>query len=228
MDANLFFRLARSEGFEVPRAGRILDFGCGRGAFIEQCLAAGYDAWGCDIAIDGDHERLRPIRAPYALPFADDSFDFIVSHQVFEHVRQPALACRELARVLRPGGVSIHVFPSRHRLVEPHVYVPLASFYRAPWWLSLWARLGVRNEYQAGLSAHEAAARNRDFLRDETNYLTRPELQRAFASAFAEVRFIEHRLVETSARLPRPLRTLLGPALAGLYGAFYQCIVLAR
>jgi len=228
MDDDLFFRLARSEGFAPSSTARILDFGCGDGGFVDRCLAAGYDAWGCDISIEQEQQRLKAIREPYALPFPDDSFDFIFSHQVFEHVTQPEVACRELARVLRPRGVSIHVFPSRHRLVEPHVYVPLASFYSPAWWLFLWATLGVRNEYQTGLSARETYERNRAFLLEETNYLTRSDIRRAFESSFAEVRFIERRLMETSRRIPRLGRTLLSPALAGIYGAFYQRIVLAR
>jgi SAM-dependent methyltransferase len=229
MDENLFFRLARSENFDLTEKIRILDFGCGEGAFVNECAAAGYDAWGCDISIDGHQGRLKAIiRDPYALPFADGSFDFVVSHQVFEHVQQPEAACRELARILRPGGLSIHVFPSRHRLIEPHVYVPLASFYRSPWWLSMWAKLGVRNDYQAGLSSGEVFARNRDFLRDETNYLTRSEILGVFASAFAEVRFIEHRLIETSGRIPRVGKRLFGKVLAGIYAGFYQRIVLAK
>ncbi len=228
MDENLFFRLARSEGFDLPKTIRILDFGCGKGAFVNQCLAAGYDAWGCDLTIDNDQARLKTIREPYALPFADDTFDFIVSHQVFEHVQHPEVACRELARILRPGGLSIHVFPSRYRLIEPHVYVPLASFYQPSWWLWLWAKLGVRNEYQAGLSSRDVYERNRAFLCDETNYLHRRDIRRTFACSFAEVRFIERRLMETSARIPECCKTLMGSPLARIYRAFYQRIVLAK
>jgi SAM-dependent methyltransferase len=171
---------------------------------------------------------VRAIPEPYVLPFENDSFDFIYSHQVFEHVQRPEVVCRELARILRPGGLSIHVFPSRYRLVEPHVYVPLARLYRARWWLLLWAKLGVRNEYQAGLSSREVCDRNCAFLRDQTNYLTRSQILRVFASAFAEPRFIEHRLIETSARIPRLGKKVLGSCLAGAYARFYQRIVLAK
>ncbi|MFO1352947.1 MAG: methyltransferase domain-containing protein [Gammaproteobacteria bacterium] len=39
-----------------------------------------------------------------SLPFRDDSFDFIVSNAVLEHVPNPFKDARELLRVLKPGG----------------------------------------------------------------------------------------------------------------------------
>jgi SAM-dependent methyltransferase len=42
------------------------------------------------------------------LPFTDDTFDFVVSESVFEHVRDPWHCARELYRVLKPGG-RIHI-----------------------------------------------------------------------------------------------------------------------
>jgi SAM-dependent methyltransferase len=47
------------------------------------------------------------------LPFADASFDFIFSSSVLEHIRDRAAVYRELGRCLRPGGVMVHIMPSR-------------------------------------------------------------------------------------------------------------------
>lgn len=41
----------------------------------------------------------------HALPFGDDSFDVVHAHQVLQHVADPVLALREMARVTRPGGL---------------------------------------------------------------------------------------------------------------------------
>lgn len=42
----------------------------------------------------------------------DESFDLVVSGQVFEHMEYPWLAIREIARVLRPSGLCIIIAPS--------------------------------------------------------------------------------------------------------------------
>ena len=60
----------------------------------------------------------------YRLPFADHTFDFCFSDQVFEHVFDYVTVFRELARVLKPGALSVHRFPGPNRLMEGHVNLP--------------------------------------------------------------------------------------------------------
>jgi SAM-dependent methyltransferase len=45
------------------------------------------------------------------LTFADDSFDLIITQDVFEHIREPEKAFREILRVLKPGGFHIFTIP---------------------------------------------------------------------------------------------------------------------
>jgi SAM-dependent methyltransferase len=40
----------------------------------------------------------------YSLPFADEAFDCVFSHALFEHLSEPRRAVAECWRVLRPGG----------------------------------------------------------------------------------------------------------------------------
>ncbi|MFT5051729.1 MAG: SAM-dependent methyltransferase [Chlamydiales bacterium] len=50
-----------------------------------------------------------------AMDFADDGFDLVFSRAVFEHIGDPRMAFREVARVLRPGGVAhinVHLYTS--------------------------------------------------------------------------------------------------------------------
>lgn len=55
------------------------------------------------------------------LTFSDDSFDLIITSDIFEHVRRPYAAFAETCRVLKPGGRHIftvpQVWPPRERTV---------------------------------------------------------------------------------------------------------------
>ena len=86
---------------------RVLDAGCGGDWDISQYLyAPGRTVVGIDLApplqrtpgTDGVRGTLEH------LPFADASFDLVVSMSVLEHLRDPLSSLSELARVLRPGG----------------------------------------------------------------------------------------------------------------------------
>ncbi len=67
--------------------------------------------------------RLQAARAE-DLPFPDASFDAVSFTYLLRYVEDPAATLRELARVLRPGGV----------LASLDFYVPPAPAWRAAWW----------------------------------------------------------------------------------------------
>jgi SAM-dependent methyltransferase len=46
------------------------------------------------------------------LPFADESFDLVTANMVVEHLRDPLVEFREIARVLRPGGIFVFHTPN--------------------------------------------------------------------------------------------------------------------
>lgn len=188
--------ILEARGCIVPRGGRILDLGCGNGQTVFELRQLGYDAYGCDLAFKpGVHvEELRRcdalrliLQSPYKLPFRDEFFDAILSDQVFEHVADYDATIAELRRVLRNGGVSLHIFPSRFSLIEPHVHVPLASWFRPYAWLYLWAFLGLRAEDQAGLKVASVARENLLYLRSSTNYLSKGRIVAAFRAHFDNI-----------------------------------------
>ena len=208
----------------------ILDFGCGDGTMVDAYASRGYDAYGCDISLKEETSRLRLIRKPYRLPFESDTFAFVFSDQVFEHVQDYSLALGEIKRVLRPGGTSLHVFPSRAALVEPHTLVPLAGVLPRRRWLSLWARLGIRNAYQASKPSAEVVALNQRYLGESTNYLTKRQLEAIVGRYFPDFTFVELQLLKHTpgrARHLYPVARRL-PLVARLYSACHSRALFLR
>ncbi|MBA2425933.1 MAG: class I SAM-dependent methyltransferase [Actinobacteria bacterium] len=72
----------------------------------------------------GSRVRLLAARAEQ-LPFADSSFDALSFTYLFRYVADPAATLRELARVVRPGGV----------IATLEFGVPPRRLSRAVWWL---------------------------------------------------------------------------------------------
>jgi SAM-dependent methyltransferase len=92
-------------------------------------------------------ERLPVVGEAEGIPFPARSFDLVLSNQVLEHVRDLDLLLGELGRVLAPGGVSVHFFPTREVWIEPHVGLPLV--HRCRDWGS--ARAAIRMLSRLGL-----------------------------------------------------------------------------
>jgi SAM-dependent methyltransferase len=100
----------------LPLRGRVLDAGCGTGAYLRWLLDLGTfsSAVGVDIAsaaIELAAERVPEAElhvAPLAaLPFEDASFSLAVTNDVLQHVEEDDVArsVGELHRVLEPGGL---------------------------------------------------------------------------------------------------------------------------
>jgi SAM-dependent methyltransferase len=110
-------------------AGKVvLDLGCGSGYGAASIGEQAEHVVGVDV--DGDavafaqqrysraNVSFSRIEAGKELPFADNSFDVVLSFQVIEHVRDDGGYLKEAHRVLRPGGVVVLVTPDRqHRLM---------------------------------------------------------------------------------------------------------------
>jgi len=59
------------------------------------------------------------------LTFADETLDIFITQDVMEHVLDPALACREIMRVLRPGGLYLFTAPKNKQLLRSFPRVEL-------------------------------------------------------------------------------------------------------
>lgn len=85
----------------LPAGGRVLDFGCADSPY-RSCVPAGCQYVAADLP--GNPKAAVQVRADGTLPCADGEFDAVLSSQVLEHVRNPAVYLGECRRVLRPGG----------------------------------------------------------------------------------------------------------------------------
>lgn len=203
----------KDAGFTITKDMKILDFGCGEGHLVKAFRNLGYDAYGIDV-IDCeilDDEHFHKIGFdPYVIPFDDAFFDVVISTSVFEHVLNTEESLREIHRVLKVGGVTIHSLPSRYRIIEPHIKVPFAGLIQGKGWLKLWALLGVRNEFQEGLPWQEVADRNIGYCHDGINYMSYHKFKGIIKSVFGNVRiltkeYIKNTTVGMAAKLGRML-----------------------
>lgn len=99
-----------SEGIP-PRGGRrLLDVGCGGGAFLCRMQALGWDVTGLDVsaaAVDRVRMQLGLRAVAGTLPHPElprGGFDAVTLWQSLEHFHQPLAALREVRELLAPGG----------------------------------------------------------------------------------------------------------------------------
>lgn len=105
-----------------------LEVGYGAGAVLLACGDAVDSLSGIDLDADpGPVHALLASRGQranltqgsvYELPYADASFDLVVSFSVFEHLHEYERALREVARVLEPGGLFLLGMPAVNKVME--------------------------------------------------------------------------------------------------------------
>jgi SAM-dependent methyltransferase len=118
----------------VPVAASVLEVGCGMGELLV-ALPDTYRLTGMEYAkknveIVGKMlgEKARVLQGTiYEIPFENGSEDVCVCLEVLEHVEDDARAVRELARVLKPGGLLIASVP--YTYYWPH-YKKLIGHFR--------------------------------------------------------------------------------------------------
>lgn len=98
---------------------RVLEVGCGTGRFTMELVRRGADLVALDIGLGLVEKSSRSsscsgtAASACCLPFADESFDVIVSSECIEHTPSPEEAIAEMARVCRPGGRVCLTTPNR-------------------------------------------------------------------------------------------------------------------
>ena len=101
-----------------PGGLRVLDVGCGDGAYAIEAAQRGGKVFGLDRSLPMlEAARTRAISsgacvrwcqgAVQSLPFRDASFDLILAVTALCWIPEPVAALKEMNRVLRPGGAVI-------------------------------------------------------------------------------------------------------------------------
>jgi len=147
--ARLIQKVMAPDRYEVKRkVERVLDLGCGNGRHAIYFARQGFQASGIDVSqqaiewaktwskregLDTDF-RVGDMEA---LPYANDTFDVVVSHGVLDHVRSATArnAAQEVSRVLKPKGLFYCDLRSSDdceygvgEQVEPNTFVVASGF----------------------------------------------------------------------------------------------------
>jgi SAM-dependent methyltransferase len=118
-------RLAFIRRYASLKGRRILDVGCGIGAYVSRLREFSDQVYGVDI----EEGRLRrsaqslpclALAASEHLPFTNGAFDLVLLNEVIEHVQDDACTLREACRVTTPGGRIIIYTPNRLYPFETH------------------------------------------------------------------------------------------------------------
>ncbi|MFE5504270.1 class I SAM-dependent methyltransferase [Amycolatopsis japonica] len=111
-------RQARELTADLPEGAKILEVAFGPGYFAVELARLGFSVTGLDVAptfveIASEYARTEGVEVSFregdvaAMPFDDESFDFVVCQAAFKNFVWPVKALDEMYRVLRPGGTAV-------------------------------------------------------------------------------------------------------------------------
>lgn len=108
--------------------GAMLDVGCGRGDLLNEFYDLGFKIRGLDISSSSkEYCSPHPVDTldfnNEMFPFEDDSFPFLYSKSVIEHLTNPLHMMKESYRVLERGGKAVFLTPSWSHTYSTSFYV---------------------------------------------------------------------------------------------------------
>lgn len=116
---------------KLAKAKNIIDLGCGNnpvagaGVGVDFFIDPRERSVGDGPPIDTARMKANGVafvnaRIDAPLPFKDKEFDFAYSHHVFEHLNDPAAACREMMRIAREGVIITPAFLAEYLFGRPY------------------------------------------------------------------------------------------------------------
>lgn len=104
----LFRRRMQQIATAFPQSGRLLDYGCAAGYFLEVARESGWDVVGLEISENMAEQTARRlgVRVGFSLQdLAGQRFEVVTLWEVVEHLRDPVHVLGELRGLLRPNGL---------------------------------------------------------------------------------------------------------------------------
>jgi len=136
----------KSDVFKKGKTGRLLDVGCGNGAFAEFASSAGYEVIGLDVdatSIEIARSRKIPGASFQCISLEEFSnaefevgqFDVITMFEVLEHLANPAATLSLVKDLLRDKGFFVGSLPNIERPLMWQIYM---DYEMPPYHLTYW------------------------------------------------------------------------------------------
>jgi SAM-dependent methyltransferase len=225
---------------------KVLDWGCGRGSDVLHLRRKGINAYGAEISEEtikrgkslfeefglDQSVIVKVIRTNNKTDFPNSFFDVLISYYVLEHVEDLYSAVLEMFRIMKPGGIGIHLYPAHLHFVEDHLSMPFVHWlpkdHRRHNAIKLFTSIGIEPKWEelSHMSIREKADRYFDFSSKETFYRTPREVVKTFKKVGFRSTFESHkhdRIVQSGLDkiIPKPI-------LSGLLNRFVGCILVIR
>jgi SAM-dependent methyltransferase len=160
----LRFLVSEARRFRAEAQLRVLNIGVGDGWLERQCAATGWKTFALDpspgaIARLADSGACGAIGMIEHLPWADDVFDVVFCSEVLEHLskEQTNNGLREIARILKPGGLLLGTVPANENLGEGQVVCPhCGSVFHRNGHLQSYDLAGLRSIFPPALHLNSA------------------------------------------------------------------------
>ncbi|HXD89384.1 MAG TPA: class I SAM-dependent methyltransferase [Urbifossiella sp.] len=148
------------DAYGLKDDARILDVGCGRGfllyeftRLLPRCTVVGFDISQCaiDTAKEEVRSKLFQHRAQDAFPYADRSFDLVISLNALHNLppQEVVAALKEMERVGRNKYLVVESFKDAEELFNLQCWaLTCETFFRPATWSWLYGLAGYMGDYE--------------------------------------------------------------------------------
>ena len=169
---------------------KLLEYGCGAGAFLNAALSDGIDAYGVEVnkerektykrfCVNPDNHARWVCYDGEILPFASQTFDYVYSWYVLEHVSDLYQGLKEIVRVTKKDGIILLFTQDARSGYDGHAKMPWPPFLPKKFiepYLEEWAKPKDGNyKIKTFLRQHGISALAKECC-EEVFYITLPQI----------------------------------------------------